>query len=96
MAGNGVRPKSSTGVVPLNADRSSDTGWANRERFATTRISSSSVRRMKASTFRLSGCSSSKDPRPKARCCFRSAMSRRIQPRSDCGLASWASTLIAS
>ena len=46
MTGNFVRPNSSTGIMFLNADKSSSTGCVKRERLATTRMVSFSWRRM--------------------------------------------------
>ena len=79
-----------------SAERSSSAYWAKRERLATTRSVSSSVRRRKASTRWFSGCRNSIVPRLNAGWRLRRAMSRRIHQSSECGLVCCASTLTAS
>jgi hypothetical protein len=55
IRGNSVGPKSSTGIMPSNRERSSSTNCALRERFATTSVRSSPNVRRKLTTLRFSG-----------------------------------------
>ena len=96
MGGKSVCPNSSTGTLPLYAERSSSTYCACRERFATTRMDSPSKCRMKVSTFRFSGYRNSSEPRPNALCRLRSAMSRFMNQSRDAELPWCASTFRAS
>ena len=78
-----------------DARRSSSTYWANRDRFATTRIRSSSYSRTKASTLRFSGCRNSIAPRRRPCGACAGAISRFIHHSSELGCCCCASTLTA-
>ena len=63
IGGNSTRPNISIGTRPSSSDRSSSVCCTKRDRFATTRIVSSSSRRRNARTFRFSGWRNSSEPR---------------------------------
>src|SRR5215204_4565419 len=93
IVGNFVCPNSSRGVRPVNRERSSSTYCEPRERFATTRIVSSSVSRRNVKTFELLELSDSKDPLPNAPYCLRTSRIRRVHHSSEFGFACCISTL---
>jgi hypothetical protein len=92
MGGKLAPPIISTGTRPLKRERSSSTGCAERLRFATHNMDSSSCSLRYASTLRLPGCKNSSVPRPNARCAFLTAMMRFIQFKSEPVLRPCAST----
>src|SRR6202051_4022136 len=94
MGGNAVRPSISTGTRPLNEERLSSTGCAERDKLATHRTVSSPNSRKYASILRLPGLKNRRAPRPNAWLVLRTASSRLVQLSSELGSRDWASTLV--
>src|ERR1700761_8838456 len=96
MRGKLVRPSISRGTRSFQGASASSVACAERERFATQRMTSSPYWRTYASTERLVGRMKVMVPRPKALLVLRTDIIRLVQLSSDDRLRDWASTLTDS